>query len=48
MEHVAHRPRAIREQIIDREVRRLELRQRATREAATTASPPATRVQLDR
>jgi hypothetical protein len=38
MEIVAHRPRAIRDRIVDREVRRLELIQRAKREA--TATPP--------
>jgi hypothetical protein len=42
MEFVAHRPRAIRDQIVDREVRRLELIQRAKRNAnATPAQPDA-------
>jgi hypothetical protein len=40
---VAHRSRAIRDQIVDREVRRLELSQRAKREAADAASPPEPR-----
>ena len=31
MTTVAHRPRAVRDQIVDREVRRLELMQRAER-----------------
>ena len=31
MTTVAHRPRAVRDQIVDREVRRLELSQRAKR-----------------
>jgi hypothetical protein len=35
---VGHRPHAIRDQIVDREVRRLELIQRAKREG--TARPP--------
>ncbi len=38
MEHVAHRRRAIRDQIIDREVRRLEMLQRAKRKLAATPS----------
>jgi hypothetical protein len=42
MENVAHRPHAIRDQIVDREVRRLELIQRAQREAAAARRPPAT------
>jgi hypothetical protein len=42
MEPVAHRQRAIRDQIVDREVRRLELLQRAKRETTTTPLPPAT------
>jgi hypothetical protein len=42
MEPVAHRQRAIRDQIVDREVRRLELLQRTKREATTTPSPTAT------
>ena len=41
MEPIAHRQRAIRDQIVDREVRRLELLQRSKREAAATPSPPA-------
>jgi hypothetical protein len=40
MEIVAHRPRAIRDRIVDREVRRLELMQRAQREAAATPPQP--------
>jgi hypothetical protein len=47
MEPVAHRRHAIRDQIVDREVRRLELRQRAAREA-TTPSPAATPAAPDR
>jgi hypothetical protein len=43
MEPVAHRQRAIRDQIVDREVRRLELLERTKRKAATTPSPTATR-----
>ena len=42
MEPVTHRHRAIRGQIVDREVRRLELSQRAKRGATNTASPRAT------
>jgi hypothetical protein len=42
MEPVTHRHRAIRAQIVDCEVRRLVLSQRASREATTTASPRAT------
>ena len=38
METVAHRRRAIRDQIVDREVRRLELMQRTKR--AVTATEP--------
>jgi hypothetical protein len=41
MESVAHRQHAIRDQIVDREIRRLELLQRARREAGTVPSPPA-------
>lgn len=40
MEPVAHRRRAIRDQIVDREVRRLEILQRARRKIATTPSRP--------
>jgi hypothetical protein len=42
MDPVAHRPHAIRDKIVDREVRRLELVQRAKRESAATPPPPAT------
>jgi hypothetical protein len=45
MEPVAHRQRAIRDQIIDREVRRLELRQRAAREATESPATPVHRDQ---
>ena len=40
MEPVTHRRRAIRDQIVDREVHRLELLQRLEREAAATPQPP--------
>ena len=40
MEPVTHRRRATRDQIVDREVRRLELLQRRRREAAATPQPP--------
>jgi hypothetical protein len=42
MEPVAHRPHANRDKIVDREVRRLELAQRAKRESAAAPLPPAT------
>jgi len=42
VESVAHRQHAIRDQIVDREVRRLELLQRAEREAAARREPPTT------
>jgi hypothetical protein len=40
MEPVAHRRRAIRDQIVDREVRRLEILQRARRKIAAPPSRP--------
>jgi hypothetical protein len=42
MENIAHRQHAIRDRIVDREIRRLELIQRAQREAAAALRPPAT------
>jgi hypothetical protein len=40
---IAHRSRAIRDLIVDREVRRLEMIQRARREASGTPPRPAPR-----
>jgi hypothetical protein len=40
MDIVAHRPRANRDRIVDREVRRLELIERAKREATATSPRP--------
>lgn len=39
MKSIAHRQHAIRDQIVDREVRRLELLQRAKQEAAAKREP---------
>ena len=44
MDDVAHRSRAKRDQIVDREVRRLELMQRAKREAPAASPRPEPRV----
>jgi hypothetical protein len=44
MTNVAHRPRAIRDQIVDREVRRLELMQRAERRRHSSVGVHVTRI----